>query len=446
MDIPALMIQFNDWWKTGHVRNEHRKEKRRTLFTEIEKYLPDRQIIGITGLRRTGKTTLMYQLIDHLINSGVDPKNILYFSFDESIAAQPDVMEQLLENYKKLILKNDAERSYIFIDEVQYVAKWEAVVKRYYDLYPEMKFFVSGSASLQIKKAKESLVGRLYEFVLNPLNFRDFLLMKDMQLPEVVTDFDFKLFEQRYSDLFIQKDEIESLLHEYMMKGGFPEILEEESIEKIHRYLRTNTDKIIFQDITNLFDIREPALLMEILKIIASQCANVIDYQSFAGSLNVSRQTVSNYILYLQESFLLRKMSNYTGSHLSSARKAKKFYLQDHALVNGLLGFTDMVFPADYAGRIIENICVNHLASEHFWRKNYEVDIILNDGEVVPVEIKYRNDPTDIKGLEKFMSKFEIETGVVITKDVLKLKAEVGDILFIPAWLFLSVFKRSDWR
>ena len=80
MDIPFLMVQFNEWWKTGHVRKEFAKETHRPLFTDIEKYLPDRQIIGITGLRRTGKTTVMYQFIEHLINSSVNPKNILYFT------------------------------------------------------------------------------------------------------------------------------------------------------------------------------------------------------------------------------------------------------------------------------------------------------------------------------------------------------------------------------
>lgn len=66
MDIPSLMIRFNEWWKTGNVRNEYKMEKKRTLFNDILQYLPDRQILGITGLRRTGKTTIMYQFINHL--------------------------------------------------------------------------------------------------------------------------------------------------------------------------------------------------------------------------------------------------------------------------------------------------------------------------------------------------------------------------------------------
>ena len=134
MDIPSLMVQFNEWWKTGHVRKEYAKETRRPLFNDIEKYLPDRQIIGITGLRRTGKTTLMYQFIEHLINSGVDPKNILYFSFDEVLATQPDIIDEVLENYQKVTPGLNIEQIYIFIDEVQYVESWEAIIKRHYDL------------------------------------------------------------------------------------------------------------------------------------------------------------------------------------------------------------------------------------------------------------------------------------------------------------------------
>lgn len=443
MDIPSLMIRFNEWWKTGNVRNEYKMEKKRTLFNDILQYLPDRQILGITGLRRTGKTTLMYQFISHLINNGTDPKNILFFSFDEILALEPDIIEILLDNFQNLIRRPKEERLYIFIDEVQYIYKWEAIVKRYYDLYPEMKFFISGSASLQIKKAKESLVGRLYEFELNPLNFHEFLLMKEIHLPETLSEFDYQSLEKKHTELFFLKDEIRSLLNEYLIKGGFPEMLEEESIEKIHKYLRTNTDRIIFQDITKMIDIREPALLIEMLKIIASQSGHVIDYQNLAKSLKVTRQTISNYMLYLQESFLIKILTNYTGSYLVGTRKAKKFYIQDHALMNMLLGHTDEIFSDAYTGIIIENICINHLDARYFWRKDYEVDIVLTDKKIIPVEIKYRNDPDDIKGLIKFIKKFDVKYSVVITKDTLKIKSGGNEIIFIPAWLLLSIFLKN---
>jgi len=107
--------------------------------------------------------------------------------------------------------------------------------------------------------------------------------------------------------------------------------------------------------------------------------------------------------------------------------------------MNALTRLTEEIFSADYAGQVIENICVNHLNAAYFWRRQYEVDIIIKDW-TIPVEIKYRNNPTDIKGLIKFMGKFNSKYGVVITKDILELKHGDVDILFIPAWLFLTVY------
>ncbi len=440
MDTIEWMVRFNEWWKSGEVRKELKKEKRRLLFKEILSYLKDRQIIAIVGLRRTGKTTLAYQLIDYLLGNSVNPRNILYFSFDEVIGQEPEILEEVIENYRKMILKSE-EKSYIFLDEVQYIEKWQAVVKRYYDLYPELKFFVSGSASLEVKKAKESLAGRMYEFVLSPLSFREFLEMKKQHLPEKSTKFDFGEMVKSRQNLLLHKDEIETSLNEYTIKGGFPEILDEKSVEKIQKYLRTNVDKIIFQDIPKVFDIKEPALMIELLKIVASQSGNVIEYESIGKSLKITRQTVSNYMLYLQESFLVRMLMNYTGSYIAGTRKAKKFYIQDNGIMNALFEKGEEAFSEQYAGKVIENIIVNYLAPEYFWRRDYEVDILLKNGEFIPIEVKFRNDATDIEGLEKFMEVFKVGKGIVITKDTLRqTKSNTGEIIFIPAWLFLVMY------
>jgi len=439
MDIAAWMVRFNEWWKTGEVRREFKREKHRALFQEVSKYIEDRQVVAVVGLRRTGKTTLMYQLIDHLLGSGVNPKNILYFSFDEVISTEPEVLEKVVESYRKMILKSE-EKTYIFLDEVQYVEKWQAVVKRYYDLYPDMKFFVSGSASLYIKKAKESLAGRIYEFMLPPLSFREFLEMKGLHLPVDIAKFEFEAIEKCYKRLLLHRDEIETYLSEYMIKGGFPEILDEKSTERIHKYLRTGTDRIIFQDLPKVFGIKEPALLIELLKIIAAQSGCVLEYEGIGKSLKMTRQSVSNYMLYLQESFLVRMLMNYTGSYLAGTRKAKKFYIRDNGIMNALLEKGEEVFSEEYAGRLMENLVVNHLDPKYFWRRDYEVDIVLKKDGLIPVEVKYRTDPTDITGLRKFMDSFGSSKGIVITKDTLKQnKFGGGEILFVPAWLFLCI-------
>jgi hypothetical protein len=210
--------QFNDWWTTGKVRANLLKPYKRPLFHQILKYHDDKQIILVYGLRRVGKTTLFYQLIQQLLDDGVDPGNILYFSFDVTKAELKDVLrtyeqEKLRRNF------DSAARIFIFFDEIHKTGDWQNELKIFYDLYPNIKFFICGSASISIqKRATESLAGRMYDFMLNPLSFNEFLKLKG-----VPVEFDeWQLYERSVLPLF----------HDYLLKGGFPEILEEESEER----------------------------------------------------------------------------------------------------------------------------------------------------------------------------------------------------------------------
>ena len=156
---------FNHWWKSGRVKKEFSPKYKRKLFYEIIKYMDKRQILALVGLRRTGKTTLLYQLIQHLIEQGINPFNILYFSFDEEDVS----VEEILDYYEKEILKKDLsnEKVFLFFDEIQKLNNWEDKLKILYDLYPKMKIIVSGSASINLLfKGKETLAGRIFYFYL----------------------------------------------------------------------------------------------------------------------------------------------------------------------------------------------------------------------------------------------------------------------------------------
>ena len=133
MEIEKLTL-FNDWWITKKVKEGLLKPYKRPLFNEILRYLDDRQILLVTGLRRVGKTTLFYQLIQELVNKGVEPTKILYFSFDEESAE----IDDLLKTYREKVLKAEFENTkiYIFLDEIQKTKDWQNKLKIYYDIYP----------------------------------------------------------------------------------------------------------------------------------------------------------------------------------------------------------------------------------------------------------------------------------------------------------------------
>jgi predicted AAA+ superfamily ATPase len=129
------MERFNPWWTKGGVPPEWTQEYRRKLYFSIEPYLKRRQILLVYGLRRVGKTTLMMQVIESLLKN-VNPRYILYFSFDDATFTLKDV----LESYQKVILHSSIEDSkeplYLFFDEIQKQDGWENTIKTYYD--PEL--------------------------------------------------------------------------------------------------------------------------------------------------------------------------------------------------------------------------------------------------------------------------------------------------------------------
>ena len=158
--IRELLVESNRWWKTSFTV----EYKERDVYKKISKYLKLPQIITFTGLRRVGKTTLMLKIIQDYIMKGFNPKNILYFSFDEF--RKTDIRE-ILNEYEKIVDKNLEKGKYlVLLDEIQKLENWEEKIKRIYDVYGKnIKIIITGSESLFIKKkSKETLAGRIFEF------------------------------------------------------------------------------------------------------------------------------------------------------------------------------------------------------------------------------------------------------------------------------------------
>ena len=175
----SKLEEFNHWWIKGNVDLELALPFKRDNYKEIEKYMDKRFIVAIIGLRRIGKTTTIYQLIQNLINKQINAENILFFSFDEITVKIGEVIETYKEIHKKDFRE---EKIYIFLDEIQKCSNWENEIKKYYDLYPKLKFIISGSESLFIKKkTKETLAGRVFEFNLSTFTFKEYLKISNVK-------------------------------------------------------------------------------------------------------------------------------------------------------------------------------------------------------------------------------------------------------------------------
>ena len=415
------LSNMNHWWKLSNVKQEFIYSLKRNLFKDILNHLEIRQIIGIVGLRRVGKTTLFYEVIDYLIKKNINPKNIIYFSFDEIDAK----LEDLFKVYEEDIIKKKIgeEKIFVFLDEIQKLEDWQNKVKIYYDLYPnKIKFFISGSASLNILlKAKESLAGRIFYFYLDLLSFHEFLMLREKDITKMVKNPE------------LWKKEIKIELNNYILKP-FPEIINS-SEEISSKYIKESViEKIIFKDLTGLFEIKEIEVLGKIINIIASNPGLIINLDDLSKDINVSRQLISNYLYYLQTCFLIREIKNFRGSLKASSRKLKKYYLLHPCFA--------LALNSAEIGKIMENIVMFDTKAVNYWReKEKEVDFILkNNKEILPLEVKYKNNVRikELKGLLKFMEKFRIINAIVITEDYKKEeKIENKNIKFIPLWKWL---------
>ena len=423
----STIIRYNDWWVTGHPRKELIRPYRRPSFDKILDYIDDRQILLLYGLRRAGKTTLLYQIIDDLLSKGVQQKHILYFSFDESEAE----IDRLIQIYETEVLKSpvkDIERVYIILDEVQKGRDWENRIKIYYDLYPNIKFIISGSASLNVeRRSTETLAGRLYSFYIGPLSFAEFLRFKGI---EPVLE-NWRVYENSVKPLFM----------DYVMKGGFPELVNEENREKILSYVKDIVlDRIILIDIPLEFGVRDAALLKTLVEMVASDPGLVLNYDSLSKKLGRSKQTIMNYIFYLEYSLIIKTLKNMRPGFLSTSRKMRKVYFTDSAFQFAIRG---QIY--EHPGKVAENAVLQAAGPDNYYRDgNEEIDFLLNrEGNMIPIEVKY-----GVYELNKFIilvKKLGLSYGIIVSKDEFEIH-EKGDvrICIIPLWLFALYHDRID--
>ena len=400
------MEETNIWWTKDFHNLEY---KNRDIDKEIKKFMKTRQIVAITGLRRVGKTTLMFKYIREYLEAGFPKQNIFYFSFDDYSSVR---ISDIIDIYKKLFDKDLRSEDYFFVfDEIQKIRNWEEQLKRIYDIYPKIKFLISGSESLFIRrKSRESLAGRIFEFKLNPLNFKEYLEFKN------------KKFEP---PALYEKDLLKEL-NNFFMCNGFPELIDKEP-EIIKKYIREGViDKILYHDMSEVFDVKNLVIVRKIFDILYNNPGQIIELQQFASEVGINRHLLSEYLEYLEESFLIKKLYNYSRNARKTQRRLKKYY---PTLLNPFL------FKDDFS-KIFEQAIVIHSNADFFWRDPYknEVDIIKTE-PLIAIEVKSGEiKESNLDSLKKFIEKFKPKKTIVISYNIEK---EIKGIEIVPAWKWL---------
>lgn len=435
---------YNPWWETEKVPRDLLKEYQRPVLKDILSYLTLDRIIVLKGPRRTGKSTLLYQVADELLKSGVSPNDILFLSFDD-IKLRID-MDDILKAYQEINrrLIKTGKPVYFLMDEIHFLEDWQFYIKKYFDRKYPVKFIVSGSAATLIRKGSESLAGRTIEETIYPFSFYEFVcyrLGRDKLINRINNMRDaydpFKPVDM--TGLIPYKGKLKILFEEYLEKGGFPNLFGVNEALIWKRLAREDIlEKVIFRDLVELYDIKKPEALEKLFLYLVDISSNIISIANIANSLGLSREYTEKYIFYLEQALLVRRIRKLARSVERTIRGAEKVHILDTGLINA--------FSVMELGKAVESMTAAHLlrlsgGKVFYFREKYEVDLVLErEKRLLPIEVKYKDDIPlrELKGLEVLFSTFKTDSAVVVTRDLIKEDTLGGHkLIFIPAWLFV---------
>ena len=434
----------NIWWDIKKVEERDKGIERKEYIEKIYQNLKLDRIICLSGIRRSGKSTLLFQLIDNLLKDGVKPQKILYVKIDDLIGKIDDIRD-IVKIYQEITgIDPKNEKVFFLFDEIHFLKKWQFQLKYFIDAKYKSKFIISGSSkTLLYKDSSESLVGRIKFIDVFPLTFREFIEFNNIKL-NIQRSLKYETVKRVYHKILPKKEKILFLFRQFLDVGCFPEWFKIKNLSQWQRILTEDyLSLIIFRDIVHIFKIKDPVLLEKLVNEIAQFSTNRFNYSSLSNRLDADRETIKLYLYYLTSSMLIFISEVYFKTKKARERLEKKIYFWEEGLRKALTLDKD-------EGKAVENVITWHLIKKGFeekqffkpfyWKNKYEVDFIFDGKELVPIEIKYQDYTKITKGIIEIMNKFKIKKGIIITKDLLEKKEiDKKEVLFIPVWLFLLV-------
>ena len=448
-DIKEQIIRFNKWQFDPSFRIDAGR-KYRDLFFVLTKNFIDKDIsLSISGLRRVGKTTILFQLINCLLDRKIDHRHIFYFQFSEETAN----LEKILASFFSFFNDENINRDefYIFLDELQYVKKWQSLIKDYIDRNKKIKFIVTGSASIYLwRQTQESLAGRMLDFRLDPLSFSEMLRLKEnyrekYSIDQILKDGAGQL--EIFKKIQHEKMPFKKLFRGYLLFGEFPALLPHlDDFEYSRKYLQDGIiDKILQKDI-RLFEVEKQEEIAALYKICCSAAAQMINLRQIARETGLSYPTIKKYLAVLKKTFLMESVKNRLRSIRSQEKSLDKVFPVSINLAAAALSLQDPLNPPylDFKGHIIENFVYNRvkkMGDVYYYNKaGKEIDLIIEAGNrIIPLEVKSAATlkKTDVNHLAAFMRKNNIDQGYLAyggDSDIMEIDNK--KIYLIPYWLF----------
>ena len=395
------------------IKDFHLSENFDVKPRNIQPPIDTKKIITLIGVRRCGKTSIFYHMINQLIEK-IEKTKILFLNFeDERFELNSDELDLILQAYMELYPSYKLSECYFFFDEIQNIPNWEKFIRRMYDTISKNIFITGSNSKLLSSEIATSLRGRTLNFEIFPLSFKEYLSFKDIEVD----------FYSSKSLAFIKNAQ-----ESFLKNGSFPEILFLEEIYA-NKTLQEYFNVLLYKDLAERYNITNTVALKFFLKRIISSSTKQISINKIfnelkSSGIKIGKNTLYEFLEYVQNIYLALTLQKYDNSLINKELGEKKIYSIDIGLNNA----TEFRFSDDI-GKSLENAVFLELKRKEFDIYYYrtsksECDFLVFDKNTISDIIQVTFDISDentkkreIKGLIEACKNFDLKSGTIITFD-----------------------------
>lgn len=377
----------------------------RLIFSDIEKHLDTPEAVILTGMRRTGKTTLL-----NLIKDRIKTDNNLFLDLENPLNRkyfEEEDYERIKASLEFLGLSFKT-RPYIFLDEIQHVRTLPSVVKYLIDHY-KAKFFLTGSASYYLKNLfTESLAGRKAIFEVFPLTFREFVSFKKatLKIPKSVETMSAPIHAS-----------IDRLYEEYMRYGGFPEIVLKGNAKEKEKALEDVFTSFFQLEVLQLGDFRRNDVIRDLMLLLMQSTGSKIDIQRISRDLKVSRPALYDYLAFLEGTYFIKTIRPFSRGRSTEVRKMPKVYVCDTGLANH---FARLDEGHIFENSVFQNLRVRGDLNYYQKKSGVEIDFILNQKDAY--EAKINPSEYDARRIRELSDELGIKNCHMVSRKLSEIK------------------------
>ncbi|MFH1588051.1 MAG: ATP-binding protein [Candidatus Diapherotrites archaeon] len=402
---------------------------KRKIFDNLFNERDNSKIVVILGSRQVGKTTVLKALYDKFSEN-----NCLFLDLDvlenfEKVSSYENFINTL-----KLNGFNSKQKSmfYVFLDEFQRYADLSVIMKNVYDNHKNIKIYASGSSSLKIKdQIQESLSGRKHIYYLFPLDFEEFLWFKGnkealMQLKNI----------DKLSGENLQIGLLKNYLNEFLVFGGYPEVVLENNHEKKVIVLESIFDLFVKKELVGYLKLGKMLGIKKLIEYLAINNARKIKYDEAAVKCSLKEYEVKEYLEILKEVFLINIVRPFYSNKNKELVKIPKTYFLDNGVRNFFINNFNKINLRNDSGFLFEAFVLQELIKSgqsniKFWqdKQKHEVDFIIDlISRQIPIEVKFKEKlkHSDFIGLNTFIENYKTKENYLINLEVQKKKEKIN--------------------